>query len=153
MIARMAPVVLAVSLFAGPGLAADPNLGTWKLNEAKSKIAAGAMKNTKVVYVQAGDAMKATVEGVDADGKRTHNEWVGKIDGKDYPVAGDPSSDTRALKKVDDHNYQVTSKKAGKVTVNGTVVFSKDFKTRTLTLSGTDGKGKPVTGTWVYEKH
>jgi hypothetical protein len=30
--------------------AADPNIGTWKLNEAKSKIAAGAPKLTTVVY-------------------------------------------------------------------------------------------------------
>ena len=30
--------------------AENPNMGTWKLNEAKSKIPAGAGKNTTVVY-------------------------------------------------------------------------------------------------------
>jgi hypothetical protein len=149
--ARMFPA-LALCLFAGTAFAADPNLGTWKLNEGKSKMPAVGVKNTSVVYEQAGDSMKATVEGVDADGKPAHNEWTGKADGKDYPVTGDPSTDTRSLKRVDDHNYQVTNKKGGKVTVNGKVVFAKDFKTRTLTLSGKDAKGKPVTGTWVYDK-
>lgn len=152
MIVRMTPVVLALSLFAGTSLAADPHLGVWKLNEAKSKVPAGTMKNTRVVYVQAGDRMKATVDGVDAEGKPTHNEWIGKPDGRDYPVTGDPSTDTRSLRRVDDHHYQMANKKDGKVTVSGSVAFTNDFKTRTLTLSGTDAKGKPVSGTWVYER-
>ena len=44
------------------------------------------------MYEAAGDQIKSTVDGVDAQGKPTHNEWVGKFDGKDYPVTGDPSS-------------------------------------------------------------
>ena len=143
---RMTPVVLALSLFAGTSLAADAHLGVWKLNEAKSKVHAGVLHRAR------GDRMKATVDGVDAEGKPTHNEWIGKPDGRDYPVTGDPSTDTRSLKRVDDHHYQMANKKDGKVTVSGSVAFTKDFKTRTLTLSGTDAKGKPVSGTWVYER-
>jgi hypothetical protein len=75
--------------------AANTSLGTWKLNEAKSKLSAGLPKNLTVVYEAVGDDIKATVEGVDAQGKPTHNEWTGKFDGKDYPVTGDPSSDAR----------------------------------------------------------
>src|ERR1700730_1594174 len=63
----------------------DPNMGSWKLNEAKSKFGAGAPKNTSVVYEAAGDSVKVTVEGVSSDGKSTHTEWTGKFDGKDYP--------------------------------------------------------------------
>ena len=80
--------------------AADPNVGSWKLNEAKSKIAAGAPKNLTVVYTAVGDSYKCVVDGVDGTGKPTHNEWTGKFDGKDYPVTGDPSADTRSLKLV-----------------------------------------------------
>ena len=47
----------------------DVNMGTWKLDEAKSKIGAGAPKNTTVVYEAAGDSVKVTVDGVAADGK------------------------------------------------------------------------------------
>jgi hypothetical protein len=90
-------VTLAV-LFIGAAVcfAADANMGTWKLNETKSKFGAGATKNTTVVYEAAGDMVKVTVDGVDSDGKPVHSEWTGKFDGKDYPVTGDPNSDARS---------------------------------------------------------
>ena len=132
--------------------ASNPNLGTWKLNEAKSKLAPGYPKNTKVVYEAAGDDIKATVDGVDGQGKPTHNLWTGKFDGKDYPVTGDPSSDTRSIKQIDEHTLELTVKKAGKVTMSGRVVVSADGKSRTLTLSGTDPAGKKITSISVYDK-
>src|SRR5271169_3650246 len=93
--------------------AQNPTLGTWKLNEAKSKLVPGTAKNITVVYAAAGDNIKGTIDGVDGQGKPTHNEWMGKFDGKDYPVTGDPNSDTRAIKQIDDHNYDLTVKKGG----------------------------------------
>src|ERR1019366_6012111 len=89
------------------GFASDVNMGTWKLNEAKSKFAPGAAKNSTVVYVAVGDNVKATVDGTDGNGKPTHNEWTGKFDGKDYPVTGDANSDTRSLKKIDDRTLEL----------------------------------------------
>ncbi len=133
-------------------LAADANVGTWKLNEAKSKIAPGLGKNTSVTYTAEGDSMKCAVDGVLPDGKPAHNEWTGKFDGKDYPLVGDPSSDTRACKKIDDRTMEITNKKAGKVTTTGRVVISADGMTRTLTVTGNDAAGKKVTSTFVYEK-
>jgi hypothetical protein len=134
------------------GFAADLNQGTWKLNEAKSKIPAGANKNTSVVYTTAGDSVKAVVDGADSAGKPTHNEWTGKYDGKDYPVTGDPQTDTRALKKVSDHKFDLTGKKDGKAVVNGTIVISADGKTRTVSTTSTDAKGNKVKSTAVYDK-
>jgi hypothetical protein len=132
--------------------ASNPTLGTWKLNEAKSKISPGAPKNLTVVYTAAGDNIKGTIDGVDGQGKPTHNEWTGKFDGKDYPVTGDPNSDTRAIKQIDDHNYELTVKKGGKVTMTGKAVVSADGKTRTVTVSGTNAKGEKITTTAVYDK-
>src|ERR1700694_2527972 len=45
--------------------AMNPHMGTWKLNEAKSKIPAGMYKNTTAVYSEMKDEMKVTVDGVD----------------------------------------------------------------------------------------
>lgn len=132
--------------------AADAQMGTWKLNEGKSKFSPGATKNTTVVYAPAGDSVKITVDGVDEDGKPVHNEWTGKFDGKDYPVTGDPTSDARAYKKVDDHTLDFTAKKGGKVTATGHVVVSADGKTRTVTAGGTDASGKEMKITAVYDK-
>ncbi len=130
----------------------DLQMGTWKLNEAKSKIGAGSPKLTTVVYEAAGDSVKVTVDGTDGDGKPLHSEWTGKYDGKDYPVTGDPSTDTRSYKKVNDHTLAFTNKKGDKVTISGHGVVSTDGKTRTVTLTGTDSKGKKYTSTAVYDK-
>ena len=132
--------------------ASNPSIGTWKLNETKSKIVPGTPKNMTVTYAAAGDSIKGTIDGVDGQGKATHNEWTGKFDGKDYPVTGDPNSDTRAIKQIDEHNYDLTVKKGSKVTMTGKAVISADGKTRTVTISGTDASGKKVTSTAVYDK-
>jgi hypothetical protein len=147
-------VLLLVTLLVGATLcfAADPNIGTWKLNEAKSKIDAGLAKNLTVTYEAAGDSIKATVDGVDGQGKPTHNTWTGKYDGKDYPVTGDAASDTRSLKKIDDRTFELTVKKGGKVTMTGQLVVAADGKSRTLTASGTDAAGKKIQSTSVYDK-
>ena len=134
------------AFFAGFALcfAADPQMGTWKLNEAKSKLSPGATKNHTVVYEAAGDNVKVIVDGVDKDGKAAHNEWTGKFDGKDYAVTGDPTSDSRAYKKVDDHTLAMTIKKGGKVTVTGSIAVAADGKSRKVTTS--------AMGTAVYGK-
>jgi len=132
--------------------ASDVQVGNWKLNEAKSKLAPGVPKNSTVVYEATGEDVKVTVDGTDKDGKATHNEWKGKVDGKDYPVTGDPNSDTRSLKKVDDHTLQLTAKKGGNVTITGQIAVSADGKTRTVTTSGTDAEGKKFTNVSVYDR-
>ena len=132
--------------------AADANMGTWKLNEAKSKIPAGAAKNDTVVYSAAGDKIKVTVDGTDADGKPAHNEWVGNFDGKDYPVTGDPASDSRAYTRVNPNTLSMTIKKGGKVTSTGKITVAADGKSRTVSTTGTDAKGKRVSVSAVYDK-
>src|SRR5258708_12396647 len=81
--------ILTLSLcFVGAAVcfADEPQMGTWKLNEAKSKIAAGSPKSTTVVYEAAGDNVKITVDGTAGDGKRTNNEWTRQLTGKNYPL-------------------------------------------------------------------
>ena len=148
-------IVLTLALcFVGvaTGYAADAFMGTWKLNEAKSKLAAGAPKNDTVVYEAAGDNVKITVDGVDSDGKPAHSEWTGKFDGKEYPVTGDPSADMRSYKMVNDHTLELTNKKNGKTTMSGKIVISDDGKSRTVTSHGTNPDGKKASGTAVYDK-
>jgi hypothetical protein len=141
-------------LLAGSALcfAEDPNMGTWTLNEAKSKLTPGGPKNHTVAYTAAGDKVKVTVEGVDAAGKPTRNEWTGAFDGQDYPVAGDPSSEVRSYKRIDDRTLEFSGKKGGKVTMTGRVAVSADGKTRTVTSTGPDAKGNTVSVTAVYDK-
>ena len=44
---------------------ARPMMGTWKLNEAKSKFARWRAKSMTVVYEAGGDNLKCTIDGVD----------------------------------------------------------------------------------------
>jgi len=148
-------ILASLAVFLGAialALASDANLGTWKLNEAKSKLAAGGPKNTTVVYEAAGDNVKVTIDGVDKDGKPAHNEWTGKYDGKDYPVTGDSGSDMRSYKKVDDHTTEFTVKKDGKVTASGRIVVAADGKSRSVRASSTDASGKKSSTVAVYDK-
>ena len=142
------------ALFVGVtvGLAANPQMGTWKLNEAKSKFSPGAAKNKTVVYEAAGDNIKVTVDGVDADGNPTHNEWTGKFDGKFYPVTGDPTSDMRSYRRINNRTLALTGKKGSKVTLTGRIAVSANGKTRIVTTTGTDSKGKRVSTRAVYDK-
>ena len=144
--------VLVCLLTTAVCFASDASMGTWKLNEAKSKLAPGTPKNNTVVYEAAGDKVKVTVDGVGVDGKPTHNEWTGMFDGKDYPLVGDPSADTRSYKKIDDRTLELANKKEGKVTTTGKIVVSADGKIRTVTTSGTDAKGAKYKSTAVYDK-
>jgi hypothetical protein len=132
--------------------AADPQMGTWKLNEAKSKITPGTLKNTQVVYSSMFGQVKIKSDGIDANGKPIHVEWSGKFDGKDYPVTGDPNSDSRSYAKMNERTLTTTNKKNGNVTVTGQIVVSADGKSRTVTVSGTTPKGKKFKNVAVYDK-
>ena len=133
-------------------LAADPQMGTWKLNESKSKITPGTLKNTQVVYSSMFGQVKIKADGIDGKGKPSHTGWSGKFDGKDYPVTGDPNADARSYTKVNERTLRTTNKKNGRVTVTGQIVVSADGKSRTVTLNGTTPKGKKFRNVVVYNK-
>ena len=133
-------------------LASDVNIGTWKLNEAKSTFPPGATKNQTVVYQAAGDQMKVTIEGTTADGKSVHIEWTGKFDGKFYPLTGDPNNDERSYKQVNGRTLEGISRKGGKVTATTRIVVSADGKSRTVTSTGVNSKGVKVNTVAVYDK-
>jgi hypothetical protein len=146
-------LTLALCFAAGTVCLASPHIGTWKLNEAKSKFAPGAAKNKTVVYKDTmWGKVTVTVDGIDGKGKPAHNEWTGKFDGKDYAVTGDPASDMRSYKKVDDRTMDLTVKKAGSVVVTGRIAVAADGKSRTVTTSGMNSKGKKVKNVAVYDK-
>jgi hypothetical protein len=146
-------LALLLSVAAGPMcFAGNPTLGTWKLNESKSTFGDGAGKSTLVVWEKVGGQQKCTVDGTGPDGKRTHSEWTGKMDGKFYAVTGDPQADQRSFKKSDDNTIAMVSQKDGKAVGNGTIVVAADRKSRTVTSTMTNAKGVKVTSTLAYDK-
>ena len=130
----------------------NPHMGTWKLNESKSKIPAGMYKNSTAVYTEMKDKMKVEVNGVDKDGKPTHGVWMGMADGKSCKTTGNLAWDAAAYKVVNDHTYEITTMKGGKVFSKGTSTVSADGKTRTVATEGTHPDGKKFKSKAVYDK-
>jgi hypothetical protein len=141
-------VTLSASLFAADSIFS----GTWKLNPAKSHFTGPAPKSSTAV-VQADDKnFTLKQQFVDDKGQSSNVSVEAKFDGKDYPVTGDPDTDSMALQRVNDHEIKIAYKKAGQVTGRSVVTVSKDGKTTTLNF--TDYKdGKPSGhGSALYEK-
>ena len=133
--------------------AANPHLGTWKLNEGKSKLSSGTGHNNTVTYTEAGGSViKLTADGVDKDGKQTHWTWEGKFDGKPHKVEGAAMVDTIAYKMVNDHTNSMTGMKDGKTVMTGTITVAKDGKSRVVTTTMTDEKGKKTTNKSYFDK-
>jgi hypothetical protein len=144
-------VVLAGTTLAQPG---SSNLGTWKLNLAKSTFSPGtAPKSATFTNVVAGAGVKSTTDTVRADGTAIHSENTEVYDGKDNPISGSSlNGDTVAGTRVDANTLKFVYKKDGKVTVTSTNVASSDGKTYTITAKGTNTLGQTVNTVAVYDK-
>jgi hypothetical protein len=150
---RIAAVAAALSFMgAAACFAANPHMGTWKLNEAKSKLNPAMGKNSTVTYTEQKDKIKVTVEGVDKNGKPTHSVWVGKFDGKAYPAKGNLPYNMIAYRVVNDRTNDITAMKDGKTVWTGRIAVAADGKSRTVSVNGTDEAGKKFKAKAVYDK-
>ena len=150
---RKVMLSLAVLGLAGSLWAADPFIGTWKTNVAKSKSVPSQLKRIAITKIEAqGNSYKWTYDIVEANGRILHSEWSGKLDGKDYPVTGNPAVDTTARKKTGTNSYVYVSKKGGKIVSSGQVVVSKDGKTAINTNRQKNAKGQEWTSVAVSNK-
>ena len=133
--------------------AIDPLIGTWELNVAKSAFKTGPrLKSSTREFEAVPNGLKYSGQSFREDGTTSATRWTAYFDGKDYPVTGDPASDTISLKRVDRFNTEGTFKKAGKVISHVMRVVSQDGKVWTLTTEGTDAQGKPYSYVLVFDK-
>jgi formylglycine-generating enzyme required for sulfatase activity len=137
-----------------PGAAqTDPFVGTWVLNVAKSQFTPGpAPKSQTAVYESVGAGLRISTTGVDGQSKPISTQYTANFDGKDYPVTGNADYDAIALRHVNANTIEFTRKRAGKAVQTGTNVVSKDGKTRTITVDGTNAQGQTVHNVSVYDK-
>src|SRR5262245_13838803 len=153
-IALFAVGVRCLAVLAPAVYAADVQVGTWKINLAKSKYdpASLAPKSTTVKSDAVEGGVKVSVDAVDNTGKMLHYEYTAKYDGKDAPVTGDPNRDMTSLKKIDDNTFEQTNKKGGKVTTTWKIVYARHGKSRTMTTTGTNPQGQKVNNVVVWDK-
>ena len=146
-------VAVSALVLMGIAQAADPKVGTWKLNVAKSKYSPGpAPKEGTTTVAAEPNGYKFTIHGTSAEGNPIHIEASPKLDGKDYPMTGSPDADMISMKMIDDYTTESVSKKGGKPMITTRTVVAKDGKTRTQTQKGTNAKGEKVNNTLFFDK-
>lgn len=148
-------LIIGAAITAAGAFGADNSLGTWKLNVAKSKLGTSpsmAFKSLTTTREASDGGVKVTTTGERPNGEAINSSYTAKYDGKEHPVTGAPW-DTVAIKQVNANTFtSTTTKKGGKYHRTGRTVISKNGKTMTTTLKGTDEEGKPANTTLVYEK-
>ena len=147
-------VVVVASAVAGTvSTQTNPHFGTGKLNVAKSTFSPGpAPKSKTLVFVAAGQGVKLSVEGVNADGSKNAFTHTANYDGKDVPLTGLATVDAVSLKRINATTVEETRKKGGKVVVTFTRVMSADGKSLTITAKGANAQGQAVSNVELYEK-
>jgi hypothetical protein len=149
---RKIAYMIALLALAVPLFAADPFVGTWKLDPAKSKYTAGsAPKDITLVIEEQGDNLQVTASGTYQDGSPISVKYtVPKAGGAGTAQEGpfDAITSKRISARVRENRYTQN----GKETMSRRIVVSQDGKTLRVTAKGTDAQGKPVAGVDVFDK-
>jgi hypothetical protein len=146
-------IALPASLAASRQARADPAIGTWELNLAKSKYFPGRPPKSQTrTFEISGRGVKYVAEEIDARGNWQLIRCTANYDGKEYPIIGSGLAETISLKRVDAFTVTFTQKKAGKVVVSGRRVVSRDRKTMTVLAQGTNATGRPFSDVLVFDR-
>jgi hypothetical protein len=151
----MKRLIMAFVVLLAASMSAQTNseVGTWKLNPAKSKYDPGPVPKSNVIVITvAGAGVTVSAKGTDSEGKPTSADYTVSYDGKDVPVKGQPAYDMTSAKRIDKNTSELTRKKAGKVVQTARRVISDDGKTMTITTTGTDEKGRKIHNVGVFDK-
>ena len=130
----------------------DPAIGTWQLNLAKSKYAAGTVPlNQRVVIEAAGQGVRVTATTVRQSGQKIVVQYTAYLDGKDYPVTGSPDYDSVSLTHKG-KMVEGTRKQNGTVVQTYQRVVSEDRKTMTVATTGKDAAGNTLNSVAVFDR-
>ena len=151
-------LAIAFAGIAGSLFAADPIIGTWKLNAAKSEIppSASAPKEITDIYRELGkDLIELERRGIQTDGAAIASKWTWPREGGIAErTAPDPLPKGMSYIELlmDPGAWYVTILQNGKQATVMQKVISKDGKTMRITIKGMDEKGKPVVQLHYFEK-
>jgi hypothetical protein len=152
---RLAVVTAALVLSASGLLLAqsDPFSGTWKLSQAKSKYTSGAPPKQETVIIERTRGQdQVNISGVGADGSPLSIKYALPVKGGTGKILAGGPYDGVSGKTVNDNSRQLSYMKGGQEALHVNVEVSKDGKTMSGTVKGTDAQGKPVSGVSVFEK-
>ena len=133
--------------------AADPAVGTWKLNLAKSTFAGiPAYKSQTRIYSRSGQDITLKMTTVSAEGKETTTQATYKLNGKDYPSMGNADFDSLSGVQIDTNTVEFTLKKAGEPVGKIRRTVSKDGKTLTINYQIRNASGVQTGALTTFDK-
>ena len=133
--------------------AADPFVGTWKMNPSKSHYTKGTPPKEQTVTIsESGDNQDVTVTITAADGASISYHFMTPAKGGTGSVVQGAGFDAVTAKRINENSRQTHFTQGGKEVRTVQTAVSKDGKTMRATVKGADAQGKPVDGTVVYDK-
>jgi hypothetical protein len=138
----------------------NPLAGTWTLNVAKSKYDPANLtpKSNTSRFEITGNTIKATYDGVDAEGRATHVSYTAQFDGKDYPYTAtlngqpNPNQDGITWTRIDEVTYVSVNKLKGQVLTTSRIVVSMDGRIRTAVSSGKNAQGQTINNIQIWDR-
>ena len=155
---KKAMLFLAVFGLVGLLYAADPSVGTWKLNVAKSKFAPDQKvtpkEGTVVVRELVAGEFELTLTRTMTDGSQTAIKLTWPLTGGVLKSqAAEPDGRSAVTTMIAPGEWYTTYLQKGKQVQLIHSVISKDGKTMHLTTTGMDAQGKPSLAQSVWDRH
>jgi hypothetical protein len=149
--ARLVFMFLAVAVAL---LAADPFVGTWIMNPAKSKFKTGAPpKEQTVTVAESGGDLDIAVKGTAADGTPISIHYTIPSGGGSGKVIEASSYDAISGKRENANERETTYSKDGKALYTTHAKLAKNGKVLTVHSKGTNPAGQMVDGSITYDRH
>jgi hypothetical protein len=138
--------------------AADPWVGTWKMNVAKSTPVPAqpgrAVKEATLVIQAIGERYDATLKGARENGSAISSQYSEPLKGgpRTYSEGAPPAGTSIAANKINDSTIDHITTRDGKVVLTRHVTVSANGKTMRDDIKGLDAQGKAVHGMELWDK-
>lgn len=136
-----------------PAKAPLPFLGTWKLTKCEPARPdlphpiSGTTRST-----QEDDGIHLNGEATWSDGRVVKTSIVDQMDGRWYPVTGNPMADSVSVRRVDEFSAEVKLRKGGADVGTQTTTVSADGRTLTAQVELVGPGGAPITWKTTSER-
>jgi hypothetical protein len=149
---RYTRLVFVLLAFAVTLIAADPFVGTWKLNSAKTKYQTGMPPTEQTVtFTEEGGDLHVLVKGTSNSGQAISMHFAAPGRGGTGKIIESPYG-TVSVKSIKANERETTFSKGGKVVYTAIARISPAGRTMEVTVKGTNPVGQAVEGTNVYDK-
>ncbi len=150
---RHKSILLLLLGFALLWAATDPFAGTWVMNRAKTTYRTGqAPRELTIVIDPQGRYLDVTVKGTAGDGSPMLSRYSIPIAGGKGTVAVSNAFDAVSSKRIDANTRENTYYMGTTVVQTTRPMVSRDGKTLTVEVKGTDAHGQPFDGTATFDR-